>query len=438
MAMLFTVLCVLVLIASTADAAKRVALVIGNDTYQALPNLINARTDARGMAAKLKVLGFDVILKLDADHRSMVRALADFQGRASSAEVALVFYAGHGIQSKGVNFLIPSNAAIEVEVDLHSEGMDAGDFLHAMKNAGANLNIVIMDACRNNPLPTRRGVDARGLTVTAPPKGIKGTALVFSAAPGEQAQDGPEGGHGIFTGVLLEVLDRPGLKLEEVFKQTVDRVSRLTNNEQKPWINFSYSGDFVFNRAKAVAAADPDGGKLSRGNAAELLFWESIKDSKNWAVFRAYLDQYPQGSFASLALLKLDELEDRRVETIELPEITSPNSVQNLKITKQDEPVSLNTQDVDRVDISLFRAGNTIKNKYLNKLLATFYEEKSHYANRYEIHSIDSVRVYDRDGNTIRINVDYSFEGSESGQDSGIFWLRVDNENVVVTGFSDW
>ena len=170
--------------ASPVHAAKRVALVIGNDAYGTLPDLNNARADARGMAAKLKSMGFEVILKLDASRRDFGRAVTDFEGRLASAEVGLVFYAGHGIQANGRNWLIPSNAEIEAEEDLEFEGIDSNRLLESMKRAGSPLNIVILDACRDNPLPKRSRSAARGLAIAHVPTGIKGTAIVYSAAPG--------------------------------------------------------------------------------------------------------------------------------------------------------------------------------------------------------------------------------------------------------------
>jgi uncharacterized caspase-like protein len=256
-----------------APAAKRVALVIGNDTYDTLPGPNNARTDAKGMAAKLEGLGFEVILRLDASRRDMGRALAEFEGRASNAEVGLVFYAGHGIQADETNYLIPSNAQIEAEEDLRYEGIDSRDFLQTMKRAGTRLNIVILDACRNNPLLRRNRSAARGLTVTPVPVGIRGTAIVYSAAPGQTAQDGPKGGHGVFTGALLKVLDRPGMSLERVFKETAKLVAAATNGKQDPWINSSVKGEFYFR--PAALSAVPSGGLT-----VEMLFWQSIKDSK--------------------------------------------------------------------------------------------------------------------------------------------------------------
>ena len=172
---------------SPAAAAKRVALVIGNDKYDSRPHLNNAATYARGMAARLGQLGFDVIVKLNATRRAFGRALVEFEGKAADADVALVFYAGHGIQAGGKNYLIPANAQIEAEDDLRFEGIEARAFLQSMQTARSRLNIVIMDACRDNPLPKRSRSTARGLTVThAPPNmaGTNGTAIIYAAAPG--------------------------------------------------------------------------------------------------------------------------------------------------------------------------------------------------------------------------------------------------------------
>ena len=249
--LLTIVVLVLSLGISSAETAKRVALVIGNDRHKSLPDLNNARTNARGMAAKLKELGWSVILKQDASRRDISRSLADFEGRLKDAEVGLMFCAGHGIQKDGANYLVASDARIEVEEDLRLEGVDGGEFLKTMERAGAPLNIVILDACRDNPLPKRSRSGARGLLTPVIPKGIKGTAILCSAAPGQVAQHGPRGGHGVFTGELLKALDRPGLKLEEVFKQTATKVAAATNGSQDPWINSSVKVTFIFVMVKS-------------------------------------------------------------------------------------------------------------------------------------------------------------------------------------------
>jgi len=253
--------------AFSAEAAKRVALIIGTDAYVTLPKLANAATDAKGMSKKLRALGFDVILEVNAGRRAIGRALDAFENRLQDAEVGLVFYAGHGIQARGRNWLIPADAKVETESDLRFEGIGADEFLRAMERAGTKLNIVILDACRDNPLPRRSRSATRGLTVPVIPAGIKGTAIVYSAAPGQTAEDGPSGGHGVFTGELLKVLDQPGLTLEKVFKETAARVAAATNGRQDPWINSSVKGDFYFKGGGVAAKPVPQattGSKIDR------------------------------------------------------------------------------------------------------------------------------------------------------------------------------
>jgi tol-pal system protein YbgF len=287
-----------------ASAEKRVALVIGNNDYTTLPDLNNAKKDAEGIATKLRGLQFDVILRTNAGAQSISRALAAFEKRIEKADVALVYYAGHGIESNGKNHLIPSDARIEVEEDLRFGSIDSQEFLHAMKRAGSPLNIVILDACRDNPLPRRSRSAARGLTVQAIPAGIKGTAIVYSAAPGQKAEDGPKGGYGVFTAALLKVLDEPGLKLEEVFKKTARLVSASTRGRQDPWFNSSVKGDFYFKPgapmlAPTVSQKPPD-----------INSWDLIKDSTDPKLFKKFLKQYPNSRFARLARLKVKNKKD--------------------------------------------------------------------------------------------------------------------------------
>jgi hypothetical protein len=311
----------LMLVVSPALSAKRVALVIGNNDYATLPKLNNAKKDAQGMAAKLRDLGFDVILRVNASRREMGRTLADFEHRIASADVALVFYAGHGIQADGKNYLIPSDARIEIEEDLRFESIDAQEFFLTMKRAGTSLNIVIMDACRDNPLPRRTRSAIRGLVISPVPAGIKGTAIVYSAAPGQTAQDGPLGGHGVFTGALLKVLDEPGLKLEDVFKKTAIIVASITRGKQDPWINSSIKGDFYFKSSSPAISRPMPPTTSSGAGSNEGIFWNSIKDSNNKDNFLAYLGQFPKGTFVKLARIKLNRLKGNQATTLTPPNI---------------------------------------------------------------------------------------------------------------------
>jgi hypothetical protein len=306
MKQLLMTLALMVGLASAAGvvlAETRVALVIGNDEYATLPNLNNAGNDARGVAAKLKSLGFETILHTNVGRRELGRTLARFQDQLAKADVGLVFYAGHGIQLDGKHYLVPSDALIEVEEDLRYEAIPASDFLDAMATAGTPLNIVIIDACRDNPLPKQLRSGARGFTVLQAPQSIKGTAIIYSAGAGQAAQDGPKGGHGVFTAALLEVLDRPGLKLEDVFKQTAAKVAAATGNKQDPWINSSIKGDFYFRPTPSGQSVVP-----APGANMEAIFWQSAEKSGKAGDYVAYLSAFPEGVFTPLARTRLAAL----------------------------------------------------------------------------------------------------------------------------------
>lgn len=306
---------VALLVSGTAWAEKRVALVIGNNDYSSLPDLNNAKKDATDMARKLKGLGFEVVLKTNAGRRDMYRAIDEFARMLSGGDTALVFYAGHGIQADGKNYLIPANADVETEADLEPEALTSKRFLTAMSDAGVGLSMMILDACRDNPLPKRKRSAARGLAVVSVPQGASGTAVLYSAGPGQTAEDGDIGGNGVFTGALLKALDKPGLTIEQVFKETVKAVSRKTNKRQKPWINASLSGNFYF---KSRTAQTPTVSTPAPTVAVdkEAMFWDTIKHSTDAADFEAYLEQYPKGAFAALARVKVKKYEKQQVAVV--------------------------------------------------------------------------------------------------------------------------
>lgn len=298
------------LMAGETMAAKRVALIIGNDSYTGLPRLNNARTDARGMNKKLKSLGFDTVLALNSTLQDLGQALGKFEDKLSNADVGLVFYAGHGIQANGENYLIPVDAELKSERDLRfGGGVALSEVIGSMKRSGSALNLIILDACRNNPLPTsgRSTGASRGLAVSSVPAGLglKGTAILYSAAPGQIAQDGPKGGHSVFTGALLKVISTPGIPVEQVFKKTAALVSQSTYGKQEPWMNSSIKGDFYFKAGKAPSNAVRFAPSNEGGQSAEIVFWQTIEGSDDAAMFEAYLEQYPEGSFTALARVKV-------------------------------------------------------------------------------------------------------------------------------------
>jgi formylglycine-generating enzyme required for sulfatase activity len=309
--------------AATGASDRRVALIIGNDTYTHLPALNNARKDAEDMAVKLRELGFETILKVNAGRREMARSLRDFEGRLSSGATGLAFFAGHGIQSDGKNYLIPADGFIEVEADLDAEAMTAQHVLAAMERAGNPLNIVILDACRDNPLPKRTRSARRGLTVVGIPAGAKGTAILYAAGEGQTAEDGPRGGNGVFTGELLRVLDEPGLSLEQVFKRVNRRVQRRTNDRQRPWSLVSLQGDFVFRDGESEVATP----RSSGGTTAEVAFWQSAEKSGKREDYEAYRRAFPEGVFAPLAETRLASLGEPSAPTFEIEELDATHVV---------------------------------------------------------------------------------------------------------------
>ena len=230
-------------VAAAASGVPRVALVIGNSNYQQSP-LKNPVNDANAMAESLRRLGFSVILKLDANQREMELAIDEFGRKLVGGQhVALFYFAGHGVQVDGSNYLIPTEAAIRRQSDVRYKAVDVGQVLGAMGEATDNLNIVILDACRDNPLPRSFRSSARGL---AQVHGPKGTIIGFATSPGSTAADG-EGDHGVYTKHLLESLPEPGISIEQVFKRVLQGVNAETGGLQTPWTESSFTGDFSFN-----------------------------------------------------------------------------------------------------------------------------------------------------------------------------------------------
>ena len=282
----------------TAQAEKRIALVIGNGAYDSQP-LSNPANDAALMAETLREVGFEVIEVIDADSRAMRKAVHGFSrtlSRSGEDAVGFVFYAGHGIQSKGENYLIPVDAEIEEAIDVEFEGFPATTLLSALANAGNRLNIVVMDACRNNPYKAATRSGGTGLARMDAPSG---TLIAYSTAPGKVAADG-RGRNSPYTRALARAINTPGAKVEDVFKTVRVAVMDRTNDAQVPWESSSLTGDFFFLDAEPEPVAQEQ-----NATTVELAYWEAIKDSTDTGLFQAYLSQYPDGLFAPLAKAKI-------------------------------------------------------------------------------------------------------------------------------------
>jgi len=276
----------------------RIALVIGNSAYRESP-LRNPVNDVRAMAQRLRELGFTVLVHENATKRTTEAAIIDFGRRLAEGGVGAFYYAGHGLQVRGRNYLVPVDADIEDEASTRVAAVDVELLLEQMAEAKNRVNVVILDACRNNPFERRMRGASRGLAAV---DAARGTLVAYATAPGSVAADG-DGKNGLYTEELLEALREPGLKIEEVFKRVRINVARRSKGAQTPWESSSLTGDLVVNVTVNVTTA-----AVSAPPAApdrEGLFWMSIKDGTDPAAFEAYLKQYPQGTFAALARQRL-------------------------------------------------------------------------------------------------------------------------------------
>ncbi|WP_395020920.1 caspase family protein [Dongia sp.] len=293
----------LFLLSGMAQAEPRVALVIGNSSYGGdLGQLPNPANDARLMAKTLKSIGFEVIEAEDADLAAMKRKVQDFGERLATAgtgATGLFFYAGHGLQVGGTNYLIPIHAKIAREPDVEFEAVPVDLVMKQMAFAESAVNIVILDACRNNPLSRGFRAVTRGLA--DPSIRPMGSFIAYSTAPGDVAEDG-KGGNSPYTTALAAAITKPGASINDVFQEVRGQVLEATDKKQVPWDASSLTAPFYF--VPAAAASAPAATNAVDPKAIELAFWDAIKDSKSAEDYQAYLDKYPDGDFAPLARLR--------------------------------------------------------------------------------------------------------------------------------------
>ena len=312
------------LFSQPAFAEKRVALVMGNSAYQNVNRLANPANDSEAMSAILKKAGFDVVeLKRDLNVNEMRRALRDFSDTVRDADAAVVYFAGHGIEIEGTNYVIPVDAVLKRDIDAFDEAIPLDRILTVIEPA-KQLRLVILDACRDNPFnkTMKRSMGSRaigrGLAKVEPES--PNTLIAFAAKAGSTASDG-DSKNSPFTAALVKYLPRPGLDLRRAFGYARDDVLKATNNKQEPFIYGSLGGDAV---ALVPAPVETTAGtpKPLVDAALELAFWESIKNDKNPDLFQAYLNRYPKGVFADIATLNLRQQKTAALEsaTVEQPD----------------------------------------------------------------------------------------------------------------------
>ena len=259
---------------STLNALPRVALIIGNSKYIEAP-LRNPGNDAKGIAGELQKMGFQVNLKLDAGRSEMIDAIRGFGAELGKKKgIGMFYYAGHGAQLAWKNYLIPVDAVIDRIEDMQTKTVELNALLEGLIKAQNPMNVIILDACRDNPFGNKAHAQQKGLSqFDAPP----GSLLAYATSPGNTAADG-EGANGLYTENLLRELKVPEAKIEDVFKRVRLNVRRKSEGPQIPWESTSLEDDFYFLPPQNIRKLSE--AELEKLFNAELAIWEKIKESK--------------------------------------------------------------------------------------------------------------------------------------------------------------
>jgi Caspase domain/Putative peptidoglycan binding domain len=305
---------------SAAFADKRVAFVVGNAAYKSVAPLPNPAVDAKSMARVLRNVGFDVVEGVNLSRDAMTAKLLEFGKKAEGADVAVFFYAGHGIAIDGTNYLLPVDADLKSQMDVKLGAAINVDLTLEQTMSEAKVKLVFLDACRDNPFAakirsarTTRSVNvATGL---AEMKSGEGTLIAFATGPGQTALDGKEGTNSPFTRALIANVAQPGVEIQQAMTKVRAQVNEETSKSQLPWGHTNLIGSVYLNPvgAPAEGTAEAQNGPAVTATApsdVELEFWRSVKDSNKPEELNAYLTNYPNGTFKSIALARIATLQD--------------------------------------------------------------------------------------------------------------------------------
>ena len=317
------------LLVAPAEAAvneRRVALVIGNSEYAHVAPLENPLIDSKAVAASLKRLGFEVVEGYNLNMEAMRATVGEYAGRLDGAKVALVYYAGHGIAVGGDNYLIPTDAVLKTPADVDFRTLNINLVLRQMQRE-ERVNVVILDACRDNPLAEELSRSAKGTRSAGISTGLSeintnaaaGTLIAFATDPGKTALDGKKGENSPFTTALLKHMETPGISISSVMDRVREEVWRSTGEKQRPWVNTSIIGEFYLNPeapapvavaalSQPAAAPSPAGFGIDR-QALEMKLWESAERSNTAEDYKSYLEAHPTGYFAALAKNRIAKLQ---------------------------------------------------------------------------------------------------------------------------------
>ncbi|MGA7806965.1 caspase family protein [Bradyrhizobium sp.] len=305
---------------NAAFADKRVAFVVGNGAYRNVPQLPNPVVDAQAMAKVLRSVGFDVVEGTNLTRDKMTDKLLEFGRRAEGADIAVFYYAGHGIAVNGTNYLLPVDADLKSEMDVKLGAAINVDLTLDQTLADAKVKLVFLDACRDNPFAAkiRSARATRSIAVDsglADMKSGEGTLIAFATGPGQTALDGESGTNSPFTRALVAHITQPGVEIQQAMTEVRAEVNEETNKNQLPWDHTNLVGSVYLNPAAAPAdKAGPTSAEPSVATAPaseiEIEFWRSVKDSNKPEELNAYLTSYPAGQFKSLALARIAALQD--------------------------------------------------------------------------------------------------------------------------------
>ncbi|MBS1875699.1 MAG: SUMF1/EgtB/PvdO family nonheme iron enzyme [Acidobacteria bacterium] len=281
---------------------KRVALVIGNAAYPQSP-LKNPTNDAASMTLTLRQLGFEVIDGRDVTLRRFEELVDQFIARLNAGDLALFYYAGHGAQIQLENYLVPVDYHGASETDLRYTSYPANRIRERMEESGARLRVLILDACRNNPFRAKRD-NGGGLAKMS--GDAEGTLIAFATGDNNVADDNAAGKNGLFTKYLMQEMTTPGLSHDEVFRKVKADVYFASGKKQNPYTYENVVGRFYFTPASGAGQAAA--GSTASAAEVDLVYWDSIKGSRNLKLFESYLARYPNGQFAEIARAKVEEL----------------------------------------------------------------------------------------------------------------------------------
>ncbi len=357
--------------ASAANNGKRVALVIGNSTYQSAGTLANPANDAEDIAAALKELNFTVVTGTDLNNRGMRDKIREFASELRGAEVAMFFYAGHAIQVNGKNYLAPIDTKLEFESDVDFETIPV-EFVERQMEREVDTILLFLDACRDNPITrslkaaSRSGGAGKGLAEEK--LSAAGTLIAFSTDPGNVALDG-KGRNSPFAKALIANIRRPGVEISTMMTDVRVQVREETNNAQTPWTNSSLLGHFYFNPLPAgstgekvaalgsnnaqsnnAAAAPPlsGGGNASAGKVDDArvaaLAWDSVKDTESQDALEFFISKFGDTFYGGLAQLRLNRLKAAKADSGAKPEATAETSTKGEE-TKQPEQTAATSKE---------------------------------------------------------------------------------------------